>query len=478
MKKSFLGIFLVLLFLSSATALFSQSVEESSIIEMFNKKYYKYELKGYETIESICKAFDIKKKELYKSNPFLRKALRKGQTIIVPVKKAKKKPEKEKQNVFEKIFTGPENNNTGLFYKKRKRICIILPFSCSKSYGAKYVEFYEGFLLAADSLKNKGYSFDIQSIDTGNAPDSTIYNIINSGKLDKADYFIIGPSLVQEKAMSEWTHRNGKKLITFDSGFPETLMHENVYQTTVSNYTMMNEMAKYISEKYADYNIIFSEPENQNIKSSSAFASIIKKHLDKNLIPYSTLQETEPVKKDGEEKDEYKDSFSLTKNNLVIPYRRSLTESLKIIARLNYMTRENPGIKIKIIGYPEWQAFNEKSQNVLYDANVSIYSGFYSRIDSDNVKNLRLKYNITYGKDFLKTYPKYALLGYDTGTCFITKMLYNKYFPSSINIAPVQNRFIFTTDKKTGAYVNKNFYLINYEDGHKISVQEMLYNYE
>ena len=75
----------------------------------------------------------------------------------------------------------------------RVRIALLLPINLNKSFSDnkqnRYIEFYEGFLLAVDSIRSLGASIDIHVYDTET---ESIDNIIQKPELKKCN-LIIGP---------------------------------------------------------------------------------------------------------------------------------------------------------------------------------------------------------------------------------------------------------------------------------------------
>lgn len=130
-----------------------------------------------ETIFSICRQYGISEEELLAANPELKKGkLKRGTFLFIPY------PEAERQAMAEVIEAAKqaaaEPTNEELFRQNAAekkpihtiKVALVLPFS--KENGAqrgpqtRIVEFYEGFLMAADSLKRQGVSMDIYAYDT------------------------------------------------------------------------------------------------------------------------------------------------------------------------------------------------------------------------------------------------------------------------------------------------------------------------
>ena len=130
-----------------------------------------------ETIYSISRLYGITEAELIAANPELRtEKLKKGKFLCIPYPSAGNNQKEQEQPVSP--ATIPTDNE--LFDKSKKenpkistiKAAVMLPFmtdgSGNRDEQIRMVEYYEGFLMAVDSLKEKGVSIDIYTYDTYN----------------------------------------------------------------------------------------------------------------------------------------------------------------------------------------------------------------------------------------------------------------------------------------------------------------------
>ena len=77
-----------------------------------------------------------------------------------------------------------------------------------------------------------------------------------------------------------------------------------------------------------------------------------------------------------------------------------------------------------------------------------------------------------YKKDLKKTYPQYAMLGYDTGLYFLTALHRNgKNFETrlnNLNVNTIQFAFNFDRVNNWGGFINTGLYLVNYDTDSRI----------
>ena len=91
-KKNILILFLLLFTLSFDVI---GQIKDVPIVKLFEKEYYKYDIKPKESLYSICKKFNVTEAEILSMNPFIVEGLQTGQTLMIPVKISKISTEKE-----------------------------------------------------------------------------------------------------------------------------------------------------------------------------------------------------------------------------------------------------------------------------------------------------------------------------------------------------------------------------------------------
>ena len=123
-----------------------------------------HKVKRKETVFSISRKYGITEAELIAANPELKgeNKIKKGTFLCIPYPKAQ-----TEQNIQSQAIP----TDSELFRENRKKTerfstikaAVILPFldGVSKSESSRMVEYYEGLLMAVDSLKRTGTSIDL-----------------------------------------------------------------------------------------------------------------------------------------------------------------------------------------------------------------------------------------------------------------------------------------------------------------------------
>ena len=171
--------------LSITSIILAQNNQYQTITEN-GKQYYLYTVQKSEGFYSIGKRFEITNDEIIETNPEAALGLKLGQVLKIPVSKSKSisKPStsieptetnlENQVNANKNIIVDEPSQNVLKYTRTKKssiRIAILMPFSLDAverdANMDHFVEFYQGCLIAADSLKGLGIDIFIDSYDIG-----------------------------------------------------------------------------------------------------------------------------------------------------------------------------------------------------------------------------------------------------------------------------------------------------------------------
>jgi LysM repeat protein len=450
------GFFLLLIGFAISFALCAQ-VKGVPVVKLFEKEYYKYEVKPKETLYSLCKRFDVTEAELLSMNPSIVDGLKIGQTLMIPVK-------------VQKLSSNKKQKRTLYLSTDKPRITVFLPFTSTDVPGAneRYIEFYEGMLLAVDSLKSLGLSFEVQAIESGHGTEA-IKQAISKGSLDETTYCIGGVTPGQIALLADWAKKNRHILILpFSSHIPELDNNPYLYQTNTSHSHIYDQLAEYASSRAAGSNIIFLKSAVDESDTRAQLIPKVKAKLQSKGIPFTEVPDEENL-------EALSKVLSDNKLNQIMPTPMSLNEANNLVTRLGAYLKANPDKAIALVGYPDWQTMSKTYQKQLYELNTVIYSNFYADAQQKNVRDFQVLFNRIYAKNLLNTFPKYGMMGYDIAAFFIPRMVFEKseVLDSIPHIAPLQNEFRFQTSKPLSGASNQSFYIIHYMPDNDVEVKVM-----
>jgi len=470
-------LFLLLIVFAGSVNSYCQ-VKNVPTVKLFEKTYYKYEVKSKETIYSLCRRFNVTEATLLSMNPTLVEGLKSGQTLLIPVQGTKTETDVTKQvqpaktnDTAVRTPSGEEKRKNTLYISSDKpRITVLLPFAPTSVPGLndRYVEFYEGMLLAVDSLKNMGLSFEIQALESGHDA-ATVAKLLESGVLDETDYCIGGVSPEQIALLSDWAKQNRRYLVfPFSSRVPEMDNNPYLFQTNTPHTYMFDRLAEYAAQRTKGSNIIFLKSNVDDSDIRSQLIPRVKAKFQLMGIPFEEVA-------DDENLELLSKMLSDTKLNQIMPTPMNMQETNNLLTRLGAFHIANPRFRMALIGYPDWMATSKGYQKYLYDLNTVIYSNFYADAQQKNVRNFQILFNQTYDENLLNMYPKYGMMGYDIAGYFIPRMVFEKseVLEAVPYLSPLQNDFKFGTRNPLSGASNQCFYIIHYTPENEVVVKVM-----
>lgn len=437
-----------------------------------------------ETVGSICEMYNITSDDLIKANPILQeKLLMEGMVLNIPVPTLNLQEEPAASDtiknaaeggggaaVEEEIETeltaeGSKSMNPQKKYKKMARlsedkvlnVAVILSFmldSYAPKEQARLVEYYEGFLMAVEELKREGYSFIINTYDAG-PKDKSLDSLFASGALDYTELIIGATYSSHTKELAQFAKKNEIPLvIPFSSKTEEAIDNPMVFvASSVNSYVVPKVCTKFV-EEFSTANIVFVDDAKNGNKTE--FINALKAELDKNSIQHRTIdmkQVTSTVKELQANK----------KSVVVVPTSASATTLNTILPSL--IDAKGKG-KIILFGYPEWQIHAKNTRNMMYEIDTYFYATFYSNEVFPSVNHFQKSFVNWYNHGIQNIYPRYGMLGYDTGRFFLlAASKYGKELGMRINETPskpIQSAFLFERIGEDGGYVNTKYFFVHY----------------
>lgn len=418
-----------------------------------------YQVEKKETIYSISKKFNITEEELLAANPKIdaKKKIKKGEYICIPFGKNYVKPEPENKVLFKKTEPKVEKYST-------IKVAVILPFNLNErkpsSESMKMIEFYEGLLLAVDSLKSQGVSTDIYAYDESRHIDDIL-----AQPMLKYVNVIFGPAKTGNvHALADFAERNHIQLvIPFASKDGIVNNKQNVYQINSPQTFVYEKVYNQFASDHAGDNIVMV---GMNSKDDNAdFIIGFKKALQAKNINYSRISFVDfdnlpsLLKKDG-------------KRNILIPSAGDQHTFEMLNYKMSTMDELNDYV-ITLFGYPEWQAFSSKNAKNIHKYGSTFFTTFYNMPHDWATESFNRKFKSAFKRDQIKCYPKYAMLGFDAGYYFIKGLhLYGNKFSdnqSQIRYKSLQNPLNFSRTNNWSGFLNTSVMFINYNKNQTIT---------
>lgn len=439
-----------------------------------------HKVKRKETIFGICREYGITKEELIAANPELKKEkLKKGKFLCIPHKQTA-----TKNNInTDKQTTSPSNQE--LFDKNKKKeqtlnaiqAALILPFNLDdeENKSTLMVEYYEGLLLAMDSLKQQGISINLHVYDSGDRNQS-IASLLKKDEL-KNMHIIFGPGHSEHiKPLADFARTHQIRLvIPFTSKDNEVFTNPYVYQINTPQSYLYSQVYKHFLEMFGNYNIIFVQSDEE--KEKNDFINGLKNELETHNINFQTMaMPTTDADNVATDSIQMEKVLSNEKPNIFIPTSSSNITLIKLLPYLQLAIcreaeKETPR-KINLFGYPEWQKYTNDHLQAFYETDTYFYSSFYTNNLLDPSIQFNKKYRYWYNKEMASTFPKYGMLGFDTAYFFLKALSkYGTNMDNKLNqtvVTPVQTGFRFERVNNWGGFINKKVFFIHMTPNHEL----------
>ena len=151
---------------------------------------------------------------------------------------------------------------------------------------------------------------------------------------------------------------------------------------------------------------------------------------------------------------------------MIIPNSSSINALNLLTAKLKDFCQENPSYKITLFGYPEWQTYHGTHLDNLYNFDTFIWSKFYNNVFETRTKEFMHNYYHWFNSELIPSYPKFGMLGFDTGYYFLTNLSkYGNEFEQNCNTLefnPYQSGFKYIRMNSHGGYINTGVWFVHY----------------
>lgn len=442
----------------------------------------RYKASKGETIDEICAAHGVLKEDFVRVNPHLKSTeIRKKTIVNIPEKRSKAgiSPKEETALSNAEVFDRFAEYKDSLLEAKshlddgKTRVAVILPFMLDKyspNEQARMVEFYEGFLMAVYRLKQEGYSFEINTFDSGSKTDS-LDELIKSGSLDNMDMIIGAYFVNHNKELAAFAKEKEIPLvIPFSNKEDEIFKNPMVYTVNAMQSYLLPEVAENFVAMFPDANIIFVEDENKSIKEE--FIEVMTDEFSKHSIPYTT---TNIKTLDEGAVKELKRLSKPGRRNIIIPKSSSAASMTELAAILSNAHYENPDFmsNCTLFGYPEWQKHAPMAKDQLYLIDTYFYTNLYTHFSFKESMEFQDEFIRWYNRPLNEIIPRYGMMGYDIGYYFLYAINeFGNEFPDRINdieFSPLQSGFKFSRVNNWGGMVNKKVFFIHYNNDFTIT---------
>ena len=363
------------------------------------------------------------------------------------------------------------------------KVALLLPFS-AKDYpvfvdtlvekmpvqisarSEQFISFYEGVLLAVDSLKNQGYKVNLKVFDTERSAEK-MYTMV-----DEIDRFhpdlIIGPvyGSVYKALMDDLTNKNIPVIYPLSSRSEEFGVYPDFIQVNPSMKALTVAMSDWLREEAEEANLVClnltgNEVSHSDLEDIRLFKEYMHRIGSMNFYDWTTSA----VPLDGLRLQLLPD-----RENIIILPTTKEAEVSKILPVLSALT---DGYRITVVGFPEWQAFTSVDHETYFKLNTKIFTYSYVDNTTEPAKRFALKYR----KYFYTEPNNLAYKAFDMSLYFIE--LAAKYRDRTLDALEFYprngdfSRFYFQKMEGQAGKENQGFYIVNFGSDYRLKIESL-----
>ena len=343
------------------------------------------------------------------------------------------------------------------------RVTLMLPFMLNEQQPSKsaqlYTEFFKGFMLAVDSLRNYGVPLVVAAVDTENSAER-VEELLQQPLVRNSD-FIIGPDdEAQLNAIAAVAASDAINLLNiFAVKNQAYVTNPFVLQANIPHSNMYSQAVASLMRDFSEYTPVLLQP-TQGKSDKAEFQQLLRQALTEAGkeyvdIPYSNVLRSEDLA-----------GLDTGRRYLFVPSSGTTTEFSRIYTTLRaYKDALDDVSLVSLFGYPEWITFRADALEKLHYMNSTIYSRFYNDPQSLRSSDFARTYESRYGSPMLNAIPQQGILGFDTGM-YVIKTLNANLRPGATEFDTVydgiQCDYRFVNSDNVAGRINDSLYFITF----------------
>ena len=448
-------------------------VPNSAMPFVYEKKathFTRYVAREGDTYSLIAHRNGIFVADLQAANPNMKKP-KKGKMLVLPLQASEKATGDMRTisladlesyyvprlgEIYEQLLAAKRNSELN--------IGLILPFQLHKQEPPKqaylYTDFYKGFLLALDSIKNTTRrKINVKVYDTQHNLNVTDSLLALPEMRDLT--VVVAPSEPQQLArINKFGQQNGIDVLNcFSTKNDDYQNNPNVYQVNIPTKDLAENVMRWMDDELGECSVIYLE--DPDAEDKDIFTDF-RAHIAARGISYSSITVTGELSYDRLSRE-----MNPGTRYVFIPSSGSKNLLKKVVRALKQAKQERFDCDMVMLGYPEYVLYLKDYQDDLQTIDTYMFSRFF------NAKGFRTRdfdtlYRRWFGGETLTAYPNMGLLGYDTAMFIV--QAFNE--TGSMGTAPlhkgIQTSFRFERQNNWGGYVNQAFDIVHFTTDHTI----------
>ena len=481
-------------------------VEESAPQSVATPKVRVHKVIKGETLYSLAKANGLTIEALQSANPHIRKGLKAGQLIDIPLaepsqgkttpdltsaptttesgKSVEEKPAAEptiaepitEQQPLQSVFRTLKQG-------ERAEVALLLPLGSEENPAQNYLDFYRGFLIGLDSVRMAGHSVNL-SLHNTKHDYNRVTEIISSGALDKAD-LVVGP-IYEDELIPVAAALQSK-------GTPIVSPLANLTQSVGNHLFQMSPAPKFKLEKVrgmfdGSKRVVIISTDNVDKEFDAEVRSMIKDTSyvveHKYIYEHPSIiekreKEREKMREQGLEVDETPSPSDMSpllrgeQPTVVVITADNEIEVDRILAaiasaNIALTARSQRVVPFVVFGNNRWNRYRNIDRAILFTNNVTMLSTYHARRSEPKIK----AFDKRFVEEFNALPSLYAYRGYDAAVVFV-KSLYGAIETGleGAHAMPLLTPYAFEVEPTTGVRINNQWIKVNYNSNFTITTE-------
>ena len=420
-----------------------------------------------ETIYSLSRRYGISEAEFARLND-VSAGLKAGAMVRIPRQSV---AEQVAQEVEVAQSSTAEVHFSSISSSETLNVALMLPMNIENRANASYVEFYQGFLLGLETLKNtKRGETKLTVYNTGH-DQQKVAQIVGSTMFEGTN-LIVGPVYEDElEPVLRYAEKNSVPVVSPLANIA-AVQSPALYQLSPDAAHKYDKVADLVDGQrdvymiYADSYDKEFEAEAKNLLHGRPYYSYTYSFDDQKSVFRPRTPETPEVEgMDTILMSERPRLFVVLANKEVDVDRILGTISSSKVA---VTERSIPCAAYTVLGTSRWGRYSNIDHTTYFNNNVVMISTYHAKRDVSAVREFDSRYIEAYG-----ALPSlYAYRGYDTAILFGEGMRGDiDYNMLDKRYMPLQTVYKFAQESENGRYVNQEWMRIDYNSNYTITVQ-------
>jgi LysM repeat protein len=447
-----------------------------------NPSYQTHFVKAGETLYSLSKLYKVSIDSLKLVNNGLHEGLKVGQNIYIPIVVSNNtiKSPSTPLSLNSNIDSIQKNilNITSKPKKDTYKIALLLPFYLDENQEMPVnplekkkiyprstfaVEFYQGVLVALDSISTEKVKFELLIFDTKGQDSSATDKILMKSEMKTVD-LIIGPLYPSnfEKVARFALKHNIPVVSPVKQSNKVLLGNDNIFKVVSSRTSSINQIVRLVTDSFSRDHLLAIQYQNNQ---ESALVDTYIKEYNAAILRKNDTSRYSPVKKVVVSKsDDILLHLKSNSNNVIfLPTTNStfITNLFTaLITRLN--SKEYSDCIVTLIGLEEWMQFENIDIEYFQRLNVHLAVNQFVDYEDESTKMVIKKYH-----EKTETYPtNNSFLGFDIASYFGSNFIKSgSVFSSETNANKrISTQFNFFKTGVESGYENTYTRMIKFEN--------------